>query len=423
MATIRERFRNSWNAFTGRDPTNPTDNSYKIEYGYGYGSRPDRVRYSNNNARSVIASVYNRIAVDVSEIHMEHAKMDDDNHYKETVDSYFNRCLNIEANIDQTGKELIQDLVESMFDEGVVAVVPVDTDDEPTNDSERWDILSMRTGKIVEWFPQHVKIHLYNEITGKFGDVILPKDMVAIVNNPFYSTMNEPNSTLQRLLRTINKLEKWNDQNTQNKLNMIIQLPYVLKTPQKKLEADRRRKSIEKQLEDSPLGIAYTDGTEKVMQLNRPLENNLWDQVKELTVELFNKLGVTQAILDGTADEATMINYFNNTISPICSAIADEFRRKFLSRTAISQGHAVYFYRDPFKLVPVSQLADIADTFRRNEIMTSNELRAEMGMKPADAQRAETLRNPNLNASKEEAGELGDINPEETGDEESPDFS
>ena len=421
MATISERFRNSWNAFMGRDPTEVKN--YDVTYSYGGSQMPFRARYNTNNVRSVIAAVYNRIAVDVSEIHIEHAKMDENNHYKETVDSYLNRCLNIEANIDQTGKSLIQDLVESMFDEGVVAVVPVDTDYDPTTDSEKWDVLTLRTARIVGWYPKEVKVHLYDENDGKMKDLILPKEMVAIIPNPFYATMNEPNSTLQRLLRTINKLDAQNDKCTQNKLNMLIQLPYVLKTPQKKLEADRRRASIEKQLEESPLGIAYTDGTEKVMQLNRPLENNLWEQVKELTVELFNKMGVTQGILDGTADEATMINYFNNTIAPICSAIADEFRRKFLSKTAITQGQNIYFYRDPFKLVPVSQLADIADKFRRNEIMTSNELRAEIGMKPSESANAEELRNPNLNASKEEVANREGVDVEETGDEESPDFS
>jgi len=422
MATIAQRFRSSWNAFLGRDPTTEIKD-YSIMNVSSYGSMPYRNRFSTNNARSVIAAAYNRIAVDVREINMVHAKMDKNNHFEKVVDSYLNRCMTIEANVDQTGKELIQDIVESMFDEGVVAVVPVDTDFNPTGDSEKWDVLSLRTGKISEWYPQHVKIHLYDENDGQFKDVVLPKSMVAIINNPFFATMNEPNSTLQRLLRTINKLDAQNDKCTSNKLNMIIQLPYVLKTPQKKLEANKRRKDIEKQLEESPLGIAYTDGTEKIMQLNRPIENDLWQQVKDLTTELFNKMGVTQSILDGTADEATVINYFNNTITPICSSIADEFRRKFLSKTAITQGQSIYFYRDPFKLVPVSQLADIADKFRRNEIMTSNEMRAEIGMLPSDSANAEELRNPNLNASKEEiAGREGVTPSDEETDEES-DFS
>ena len=423
MATIAQRFRSSWNAFLGRDPTNSLG-EYSITNISSYSSMPYRNRFNTNNARSIIASVYNRIAVDVREINMVHAKMDENNHYQKTMNSYLNYCMTIEANTDQTGKELIQDIVESMFDEGVVAVVPVDTDFNPTGDSEKWDVLSLRTGRIIQWYPQHIQVHLYDENDGQFKDIILPKSMVAIINNPFYATMNEPNSTLQRLLRTINKLDAQNDKCTTNKLNMIIQLPYVLKTPQKKLEANKRRKEIEKQLEESPLGIAYTDGTEKIMQLNRPIENDLWQQVKDLTTELFNKMGVTQSILDGTADEATMINYFNNTIAPICSSIADEFKRKFLSKTAISQGQSIYYFRDPFKLVPVSQLADIADKFRRNEIMTSNEMRAEIGMLPSDSANAEELRNPNLNASKEEiAGMEGtnNNNDEETDNE--SDFS
>jgi hypothetical protein len=390
----------------GRDPTNEPKELVVSNYS-SYGSMPYRNRFSTSNARSVIAAIYNRIAVDVREINMVHAKMDENDHYQKTMKSNLNRCLNIEANIDQTGKDFKQDIVESMFDEGVVAVVPVDTDHNPTGDSEAWDVLSLRTAQILEWYPQHVKVRVYDENDGQLKDIVLPKSMVAIIPNPFYATMNEPNSTLQRLLRTISKLDAQNDKCTSNKLNMIIQLPYTLKTPQRKLEADKRRRDIEKQLESSPLGIAYTDGTEKVMQLNRPIENDLWQQVKELTTELFNKMGVTQGILDGTADEATMINYYNNTIAPICSSIADEFKRKFLSKTAISQGQSIYYYRDPFKLVPVSQLADIADKFRRNEIMTSNEMRAEIGMLPSDSANAEELRNPNLNASKEEIAGKG----------------
>lgn len=400
MASLTQRFRSGWNAFLGRDPTK--EREYTGGEVYGYTSRPDRVRFTLSNQRSVVASVYNRIAVDVSQIEMIHAKLDDQNHYMETVDSSLNRCLTIESNIDQTSKAFIQDIVESMFDEGTVAVVPTDTDDDPTTGSQRWDIYSMRTGRITEWYPLAVKVRVYNERIGQYQEIVLPKDSVAIITNPFYATMNEPNSTLQRLIRTINKLDKLNEQNTSNKLNLIISLPYITKTDQRKREAERRRKDLENQLENSPLGVAYADGTERITQLNRPLENNLWEQVKELTTELFNKLGVTQAILDGTADEATTINYYNNTIVPICSAIADEFKRKFLSQTAITQKHTIFFYRDPFKLVPVSQLADIADKFRRNEIMTSNELRAEIGMKPAETEDANSLRNPNLNKSAEE---------------------
>lgn len=400
MASLTQRFRSGWNAFLGRDPTK--EREFTSGEVYGYTSRPDRVKFTLSNQRSVVASVYNRIAVDVSQIDMIHAKLDDQNHYKETVESSLNRCLTIEANVDQTAKAFIQDIVESMFDEGTIAVVPTDTDDDPTTESQKWDIYSMRTGRITEWYPLAVKVRLYNERVGLYEEIVLPKDSVAIIQNPFYATMNEPNSTLQRLIRTINKLDKLNEQNTSNKLNLIISLPYITKTDQRKREAERRRKDLENQLENSPLGVAYADGTERITQLNRPLENTLWEQVKELTTELFNKLGVTQAILDGTADEATTINYYNNTIVPICSAIADEFKRKFLSTTAISQKQTIFFYRDPFKLVPVSQLADIADKFRRNEIMTSNELRAEIGMKPSDSSSAETLRNPNLNQSNAE---------------------
>lgn len=412
MASIAQRFRSGWNAFLGRDPTR--EREYTSGEVYGYTSRPDRVRFTLSNQRSVVASIYNRIAVDVSQIEMVHAKLDDQNHYSETVDSYLNDCLTIEANVDQTAKAFIQDIVESMFDEGIVAVVPTDTDDDPTTLSEKWDIYSMRTGRITEWYPLAVKVRVYNERIGQFQEIVLPKSSVAIITNPFYATMNEPNSTLQRLIRTINKLDKLNEQNTTNKLNLVISLPYVTKTEQRRKEAERRRKDLENQLEKSPLGVAYADGTERITQLNRPLETGLWDQVKELTTELFNKLGVTQGILDGTADEATTINYYNNTIVPICSAIADEFKRKFLSRTAISQKHTIFFYRDPFKLVPVSQLADIADKFRRNEIMTSNELRAEIGMKPNDSPKAEDISNPNLNKSDAEinAAENG-VNPRE----------
>ena len=403
MASLSQRFRSGWNAFLGRDPTK--EREFTGGEVYGYTSRPDRVRFTLSNQRSVVASVYNRIAVDVAQISMVHAKLDDQNHYSDTVDSSLNRCLTLEANVDQTAKAFLQDVVESMFDEGTIAVVPTDTDDDPTTDSQKWDIYSMRTGRITEWYPLAVKIHLYNERIGQYQDVILPKDSVAIITNPFYATMNEPNSTLQRLIRTINKLDKLNEQNTSNKLNVIISLPYVTKSDQRRKEAERRRKDLNDQLENSPLGVAYTDGTERITQLNRPIETNLWEQVKDLTNELFNKLGVTQAILDGTADEATTINYYNNTIVPICSAIADEFKRKFLSQTAITQGHTIFFYRDPFKLVPVSQLADIADKFRRNEIMTSNELRAEIGMKPSDAKQAEDLSNPNLNKSDRQLAE------------------
>lgn len=402
MPTIAQRIRSGWNAFIGRDPTKEFQYTpQEFGFSYGYGTRPGRMRYTGGNQRSIVASVYNRISVDVASVHMEHARLDENGHFKESVNSGLNECISVSANIDQTGRAFIQDIVESMFDEGVVAVVPIDTNVSPL-DTSSYDILSMRTGRIVGWYPEAVKIHVYNELRGMYQDIIMPKNRVAIIENPFYSIMNEPNSTLQRLIQAINKLNAANDNSTSSKLDLIIQLPYVTKSPQRKLEAQKRRKEIEDQLSTSKLGIAYTDGTERVTQLNRSLDNNLWTQVKELTEQLFSQLGVTPSILDGTADEATRINYFNSTIAPICQAITDEFERKFLTKTARSQKQAVIYFRDPFKLVPVSQLADIADKFRRNEIMTSNELRAEIGYKPSDTPQADDISNPNLNKSNEQ---------------------
>lgn len=397
---MTQRIRSGWNAFIGRDPTRTSIPLSEEMSGFGYSSRPDRVRYTKGNQRSIVASIYNRISVDVASIKIEHAKLDKDGRYKERLSSGLNDCINVSANVDQTGRALIQDIVESMFDEGVVAVVPTDTNIDPIKTGS-YDILELRTGKILAWYPKMVKVHAYNENTGKYQDILVPKDEVAIIENPFYSIMNEPNSTLQRLIQAINKLNSANDISTSSKLDLIIQLPYVTKSPQRKEEAKRRRKEIEDQLSTSKLGIAYTDGTEKVTQLNRSLDNNLWTQVKELTEQLYSQLGVTPSILDGTADEATRINYFNSTIEPICSAIVDEFERKFLTKTARTQGQAIVFFRDPFKLVPVSQLADIADKFTRNEIMTSNEIRGEIGMKPVKDPKADMLINKNLNMTDE----------------------
>jgi hypothetical protein len=416
MPTFAQRIRSGWNAFIGRDPTE----TRKLieEIGYGYGSRPDRVRYRTGNLRNIVASVYNRIAVDVASIEFEHARLDEEDHYRETIYSSLNECLTVEANVDQTGRELIQDICESMFDEGYIAVVPTDTNKDPFT-NETVDILELRTGKIVEWYPMAVKVHVYNENRGIYQDIIVQKKQALILTNPFYSIMNEPNSTAQRLIAAINKLNTSNDIATSKKLDLIIQLPYVTRSDQRREEAKRRKKDIEDQLENSPLGIAYTDATEKVTQLNRSLENNLWTQVKELTEQLFSQLGVTPSILDGTADEATRINYFNSTIAPICQALVDEMNRKFLSKTARTQKQRVIFFRDPFKLVPVSQLAEIADKFRRNEIMTSNELRAEIGMRPNDSNKADDISNPNLNKSTEELkadGELSGNVESETGD-------
>lgn len=407
MPTITQRIRSGWNAFIGRDPTKQSTVSQDLGwYGYG-GIRPDRVRYTGGNLRAIVASVYNRIAVDVSSIQFEHARLDDNGHYTETIESGLNECINTSANIDQTGTAFIQDMVESMFDEGIIAVVPVDTTRDPQDGS--YEINTLRTGKITAWYPDRVKVHLYNDKKGIYQDVIMFKDEVAIIENPFYSVMNEPNSTAQRLIAAINKLNASNDIATSKKLDLIIQLPYVTKSPQRKAEARRRRKEIEDQLENSPLGIAYTDGTERVTQLNRSLENNLWTQVKELTELLYSQLGVTPSILDGTADEATRINYFNSTIAPICQAITDEFKRKFLTKTARTQKQSIIYFRDPFKLVPVSQLADIADKFRRNELMTSNEFRAEIGLKPSDAKQADDISNPNLNKSDAQLEAEGEV--------------
>lgn len=401
MPTIAQRIRSGWNAFIGRDPT---VTQLTQEFG-SYGIRPGRMRYTGGNQRSIVASVYNRISVDVASIHIEHVRLDDNGHFKDSIDSGLNECINVSANVDQTGRALIQDIVESMFDEGVVAVVPTDTSVDPTKTAS-YDILSMRTGRVIAWYPKDVKIHVYNENVGRFQDIILPKENVAIIENPFYSIMNEPNSTLQRLIYAINKLNAANDNSTSSKLDLIIQLPYVTRSPQRQAEARKRRREIEDQLSNSKLGIAYTDGTERVTQLNRSLDNNLWTQVKELTEQLYSQLGVTPSILDGTADEATRINYFNSTIAPICSAITEEFERKFLTKTARSQKQAVIFFRDPFKLVPVSQLADIADKFTRNEIMTSNELRGEIGMKPVDDPKADRLMNSNLNMTEEQIADV-----------------
>lgn len=401
MASIIQRFRSGWNAFLGRDPTNIISRDNPDGY-YGYSYRPDRIRYTRGNERSIVSSIYNRISVDVASIEFQHAKVDENGNFVERINSSLNNCFNIEANIDQTGQALIQDIIESMFDEGAVAVVPTDTDYDPTQLSERFDILELRVGKIIEWYPSEVKVHLYNERVGKFQDIRLPKSSVAIIENPFYSTMNEPNSTLQRLKRAINNLEEINSKSGSSKLDLIIQLPYVVKTEQRRLEANRRRKELEDQLEGSKYGVAWSDGTERVTQLNRAVENNLWEQVKDLTSQLYNQLGLTQEVINGTADESVMINYYNNTIAPLCSAICNEFKRKFLSKTARAQGQSIVFFRDPFKLVPVSQLADIADKFKRNEIMTSNELRSEIGMRPSKASNAEELRNPNINESNEE---------------------
>lgn len=403
MPPFSTRLQHAWNAFMGRDPV-------PIRYDVGYSSfyRPDRIRFSRGNERSIVTSVYNRIATDVSEIDIRHVRVDENDRYKETVDSGFNSVLTLDANIDQTGRNLIKDLVVSMFDEGVAAFVPTDTTINP-NVSGSFDIEKARIGKIVEWYPKHVKVDVYNENTGKREEIILPKKMVGIIENPFYSVMNEPNSTLQRLIRTLNQLDILNNQNSSGKLDLIIQLPYVIRNGTQREQAETRRKDIEAQLVGSKYGIAYTDGTERITQLNRPVENNLWTQVKELTSMLYNQLGLTQGILDGTADEKAMINYYNNTVKPILNAICEELTRKFITKHSQTKGYTVKYFRDPFGLVPVSQIADIADKFTRNEIASSNEIRAIVGWKPSNDPAADELRNKNLNQSKEETNK----NPEE----------
>ncbi len=396
MPSILDRFKKSWNAFIGRDPT--PENFYNDGYYGGIGYRPDRVRLTRNNSTSIVAPIYNRIATDVSQLDFKHVKVDQNENYLETIDSPLNNCLKVEANIDQASRAFIQDVVLSMFDEGVIAIVPVDADLNPDKTAvQEARISSLRTGKIVSWYPTHVKVNLYNDRTGKRQDITLPKTLVSIVENPFYSIMNEPNSTVQRLVRTLNKLDLYNEQVGSNKLDLIIQLPYVVKSEMRKQQAEQRRQEIEDQLVGSKYGIAYTDGTEHITQLNRAVENNLWQQAKDLTEQLFNQLGLTSSILNGTASEQESLNYYNRTVEPICSAIAEEMIRKFLTKTARSQGHSIMFFRDPFKLVPVTQIADVADKFTQNEILTSNEIRAEIGYKPVDTQRANDLINKHTN--------------------------
>lgn len=398
-STLTSRFKKAWNAFiNNRDPTYAQYQHTSMGMGYVY--RPDRVRFTRGNERSIVTSVYNRIAMDVAAIAIKHCRVDKNGRYIEDIKSSLNECLTLEANIDQTGRSFIQDVVMSMFDEGAVAIVPVDTSIDPTM-SNSYDILSMRTGKIVEWYPKHVKIKVYNDRTGKKEDITLPKKSVAIIENPLYAVINEPNSTMQRLVRKLNILDAIDEQSGSGKLDLIIQLPYVVKTEARQQQAEKRRKDIEEQLK-GPYGIAYTDGTEKITQLNRPVENNLMKQIEYLVNQLYSQIGMTPSVLDGTADEKAMLNYNNRTIEPIISAIADAMKRSFLSKTARTQGQTIMFFREPFKLVPVNDLAEIADKFTRNEIMTSNEIRQIIGMKPSDDPKADELRNSNIAQSNEE---------------------
>ncbi len=403
---IGSRFKHAWNAFR-----NNSSQSYYRDVGIGYSYRPDRPRLTRGNERSIVTSVYNRIALDVAQIKIQHVRLDENERFLEVLDSCLNNCLSLEANIDQTGRSFIQDIVMSMFDEGCVAIVPVDTDDDPEDGLPgSFDINTMRTGKILEWYPQHVRVRVYNDQTGQKEDILLSKSAVAIIENPLYAVMNEPNSTMQRLIRKLNLLDVVDEQSSSGKLDLIIQLPYVIKTEARRQQAENRRKDIEKQLSGSKYGIAYTDGTEHITQLNRSVGNNLMTQIEYLTSMLYSQLGITQSILDGTADEKTMLNYYNRTIEPIVSAIVDEIKRKFLTKTARSQHQSVMFFRDPFKLVPVSELAEISDKLTRNEIATSNEMRQIIGWKPSTDPKADELRNKNLNQSDGETSAMPGAN-------------
>lgn len=388
--TFSSRVKHAWNAFMNRAPTelyNPNDISYVY--------RPDRPRFTRGNERSIVTSIYNRIALDVANVDIKHVRLDENGRYKEDMDTKLNNCLSVEANVDQTAMAFKHDLVISMLDEGSVAIVPVDTIDDPTL-TNSYDVVSMRTGKILEWYPRHVKVRVYNDRTGKKEDIKLPKSVVCIIENPFHSVMNEPNSTMQRLIRKLNLLDAIDEQSGSGKLDLIIQLPYIIKSEARKKQAEDRKKAIEEQLK-GPYGIAYTDGTERITQLNRPVENNLMKQIEYLTNMLYSQLGITQSIMDGTADEKTMLNYMNRVVKVIEEAIVSEIYRKWLSKTARSQRQSIQYFMDPFGLVPVNDIAEIADKFTRNEIMSSNEIRQIIGIKPSDDPAADELRNSNLN--------------------------
>ena len=395
-----DRLKHGWNAFRNKDPTN----SWNL--GTGYMLRPDRPRFGRGNERSIITSVFNRIALDVAAIEIRHVQLDKNGRYSSDKDSELNSCLTVSANIDQTGRAFIQDVVMSMLDEGCVALVPVDTTLDPLSTGS-YDISSLRTGKILEWYPAHVRVRVYNEKTGNKEDVLLPKSLVGIVENPLYAVVNEPNSTLQRLVRKLVLLDGIDEQSSSGKLDLIIQLPYVIKSQARREQAEARRKDIEQQLAGSKYGIAYTDGTEHITQLNRPVENRLMSQIEYLTSMLYSQLGLTQSVMDGSADEKTMLNYYNRTIEPIAYAIVDEMKRKFLTKTARSRGQSIACFRDPFKLVPVNELAEMADKLTRNEIITSNEVRQAIGMKPSDDPKADKLVNSNISQPNEDTHEEG----------------
>lgn len=397
--SFSSRLRHAWDVFRNREPTyDYQDTGPSTSY------RPDRTRLTGGNERSIVTSIFNRIALDVSSINVKHCRIDENGRFKEQINSGLDNCLNLEANIDQTGRAFMQDVVMSMLDEGCVAIVPTDTTLDPITTTS-YDIQTMRTGKILEWYPNHVRVRVYNEKTGKQEDIKLPKSMVAIVENPLYAVINEPNSTMQRLMKKLVLLDAVDENTRSGKLDMIIQLPYVIKSDARKSQAEKRRKDIEEQLK-GPYGIAYIDGTEKVIQLNRPIENNLMTQIEYLTKLLYSQLGITEEILNGTANEQTMLNYNSRTIEPIVSAIVDEMKRKFLTKTARSQNQTIQFFRDPFRLVPVNDIAEIADKFTRNEILTSNEIRQIIGMKPSKDPKADKLINSNLNQPENSTEEI-----------------
>ena len=393
------QIRHGWNAFLNRDPTGNYRN-----IGSEYSYRPDRPRLTRGNERSIVTSVYNRIALDVASIDIRHCKLDENGRFVSVINSALNNCLSLEANIDQTSRAFIQDIVMSMLDEGCVAIVPIETDVDP-NSTDSYKIFSMRTGKILGWYPSHVKVRVYNENTGRKEDIIVPKKSVSIIENPLYAVINEPNSTMQRLIRKLNLLDVIDEQSGSGKLDLIIQLPYTVKSDLRKQQAESRRQDIERQLTGTKYGIAYTDATEHITQLNRSVDNNLMKQIEYLTSMLYSQLGITQSVLDGTADEQTMLNYNSRTVEPIISAIVDEMKRKFLTKTARTQLQTISFFRDPFKLVPVNNIAEIADKFTRNEILTSNEIRQIIGMKPSDDPKADKLINSNISQPAEEVVE------------------
>jgi len=413
MPKFTERLAHAWNAFrNNRDPTEILTNTVGLGYSSSY--RPDRPRFSRGHDRSIVTAAYNRIAVDVANVNIRHVRLDDNGRYKETIKSGLNNCLSVEANVDQTGRQLVQDIVMSMFDEGCVAVVPVDTDLNPRL-TGGFDILSLRTGKITSWYPDSVKVLLYNEAVGRREEVIVPKKSTAIIENPFYAVMNEPNSMLQRVIRKLQLLDMTDEQNSSGKLDLIIQLPYTVRTEQRMLEAERRRKKLEEQLISSKYGVAYADATEKITQLNRSIENNLKEQVDSFTAMFYSQLGIPMEVFNGTADEKVRLSYFNNTIEPILSAIVEEFTRKFLTKTARTKQESIMFFQDHFKLVPVNNIADIADKFTRNEILTANEIRSILGIKPSSDPKADELRNSNMPIQDRDpaAGEDEPVDPEE----------